>query len=372
MMLVTKCPNCHTVFKVVSDQLKISEGWVRCGQCNEIFDTTLNLREWDPQKPEDNIPPSIVSHEGEQAWVPSATEPTGTFRHAEEEQPSIAEPVLESMVFESSEVADLGSTAQNRHDPAFQLPSFQSPHNNASKVESEEFSHPQIEVPFDGLVAEKRIDLDDGETDLQAATPADDSLNGHGFAADTDRRPDSQDSLNFLNRESPQTFWNRPLARRLLGIASAVLGLILAVQFLIHERDRISTYVPSLRPVLDELCHGFGCRVMPLRQIESITVESSSFNRFRGETYRLSFVIRNASDLELAKPALELTLTDSQDQAVYRRVLLPAELDPRSATMARGEEWSESLVISLADGNNPAQLGSSKSVAGYRLLAFYP
>ncbi|MBP6644331.1 MAG: zinc-ribbon domain-containing protein, partial [Burkholderiaceae bacterium] len=54
MMLVTKCPNCHTVFKVVSDQLKISEGWVRCGQCNEIFDTTLNLREWDPKKPEDN------------------------------------------------------------------------------------------------------------------------------------------------------------------------------------------------------------------------------------------------------------------------------------------------------------------------------
>ena len=62
-----------------------------------------------------------------------------------------------------------------------------------------------------------------------------------------------------------------------------------------------------------------------------MTVESSSFNRFRGDTYRLSFVIRNVSDLELAKPALELTLTDSQDQAVYRRVLLPAELVGRIA-----------------------------------------
>ena len=33
MSLITRCPACGTMFKVVPDQLRISEGWVRCGHC---------------------------------------------------------------------------------------------------------------------------------------------------------------------------------------------------------------------------------------------------------------------------------------------------------------------------------------------------
>lgn len=382
MMLVTKCPNCHTVFKVVSDQLKISEGWVRCGQCNEIFDTTLNLREWDPEKPEDNIPPSIVSHEGEKAWVPNAIEPSETFQspaqspHAELESDAVAAPApvaAPQKIAESWATQDVQIGTGEKPEPEFELPPLSPAQSGSAGINaSNEFSHPQIESLSDGLVAEKRIALDDSEPDAEGGPFEHDYLAGQSFTSDMKQRSDPQDGIDFLSRENQESRWDRPVFRKVLGFFVVLLGLILAGQFLIQERDRIATYVPSLKPMLEELCHGFGCRVMPLRQIESMTVESSSFNRFRGETYRLSFVIRNSSDLELAKPALELTLTDSQDQAVYRRVLLPAELDPRSSTMARGEEWSESLVISLSDGNNPALLGSSKTVAGYRLLAFYP
>jgi predicted Zn finger-like uncharacterized protein len=31
------------MFKVVPDQLRMSDGWVRCGQCNEVFDANANL-----------------------------------------------------------------------------------------------------------------------------------------------------------------------------------------------------------------------------------------------------------------------------------------------------------------------------------------
>jgi predicted Zn finger-like uncharacterized protein len=31
------------MFKVVPDQLRISDGWVRCGQCDEVFDASLHL-----------------------------------------------------------------------------------------------------------------------------------------------------------------------------------------------------------------------------------------------------------------------------------------------------------------------------------------
>ena len=43
MSLITRCTACQTLFKVVPDQLRISDGWVRCGQCGEIFDAAQNL-----------------------------------------------------------------------------------------------------------------------------------------------------------------------------------------------------------------------------------------------------------------------------------------------------------------------------------------
>jgi predicted Zn finger-like uncharacterized protein len=45
MSLVTRCPACTTTFKVVRDQLRISDGWVRCGRCSHVFDATLDLHE---------------------------------------------------------------------------------------------------------------------------------------------------------------------------------------------------------------------------------------------------------------------------------------------------------------------------------------
>jgi len=41
--LVTRCPACGTAFKVVRDQLRISDGWVRCGRCSEVFDAMPGL-----------------------------------------------------------------------------------------------------------------------------------------------------------------------------------------------------------------------------------------------------------------------------------------------------------------------------------------
>ncbi|MEG1454253.1 MAG: DUF3426 domain-containing protein, partial [Comamonas sp.] len=62
-------------------------------------------------------------------------------------------------------------------------------------------------------------------------------------------------------------------------------------------------------------------------------------------------------------PAVELTLTDLQDQPVLRRVLLPADLQA-PATLGAQAEWS--VRIPLAVGATPTR------IAGYRALVFYP
>lgn len=50
-VLATRCPHCHTIFRVVADQLKLRDGLVRCGNCREVFDGRAHL--CDPPESED-------------------------------------------------------------------------------------------------------------------------------------------------------------------------------------------------------------------------------------------------------------------------------------------------------------------------------
>ena len=43
MALATRCPNCHALFRVAADQLKLRGGLVRCGACRHVFDATGTL-----------------------------------------------------------------------------------------------------------------------------------------------------------------------------------------------------------------------------------------------------------------------------------------------------------------------------------------
>ncbi len=64
MSLATRCTHCGTIFKVVQDQLKVSEGWVRCGRCHEVFNALEGLfdleREAPPARPP-AMPPAAAS-----------------------------------------------------------------------------------------------------------------------------------------------------------------------------------------------------------------------------------------------------------------------------------------------------------------------
>ncbi|HEX2545312.1 MAG TPA: zinc-ribbon domain-containing protein, partial [Ramlibacter sp.] len=69
MSLITSCPNCGTMFRVVADQLKISEGWVRCGHCSEVFDATAHLGD------ESVLPPVEAGPRAEDVPEPPPPEP---------------------------------------------------------------------------------------------------------------------------------------------------------------------------------------------------------------------------------------------------------------------------------------------------------
>ena len=71
MSLATRCPACGTIFRVVQDQLKVSEGWVRCGQCHEVFHGIEALFDLDSDP--------VVAARRAAARAPLAPPPTRVF-----------------------------------------------------------------------------------------------------------------------------------------------------------------------------------------------------------------------------------------------------------------------------------------------------
>lgn len=58
MSLATTCPNCSTCFRVVQDQLRVSEGWVRCGHCQQVFNALESLFDLDAPTEPVALPPA--------------------------------------------------------------------------------------------------------------------------------------------------------------------------------------------------------------------------------------------------------------------------------------------------------------------------
>lgn len=182
-------------------------------------------------------------------------------------------------------------------------------------------------------------------------------------ADDEDAELDPASEVSFVRAARRQAFWRQRWVRGVLLLVALVSLATLALQVAVQERDRIAAMDPRARPWLVKLCEPLRCEIAPPRQIADVVIDSSSFNKARGDSYQLALTMKNQASIPLAMPAVELTLTDAQDQPVLRRVLLPTDLAAPAELPARGE-WSASAAVIVTTGG--------ARVAGYRLLAFYP
>ena len=168
----------------------------------------------------------------------------------------------------------------------------------------------------------------------------------------------------------------RPQALAGLALLAILATVLLAGQLLRHERDVLAARQPALRPLLDMLCRFTGCAVAAPRQIAAFSVDGASFSREPdgGTGYRLYFSLRNSATLPLAMPAIELTLLDTQERPVLRRVLLPADFGA-PPTLPALTERATSLRLSLnplASGSGSFGIPTLPSIAGYHVDPFYP
>lgn len=348
MSLITRCSACGTMFKVVADQLRISQGWVRCGNCSEIFDAAANLQPY-------------VS--------PSAAVPAPNAGSAALVKEDAASP--ESVV------------------PMLVTPSADPPSDASRPVSADEEAHPAAPVSLPEVQVSPSPDLAADVFAFSVSPEPSDFSGGVSPAARITHtesafgeapQPAKAQEVSFVRDARREAFWRRPVLRWTLGLGACFLLGALLLQIAMFQRNTLSVSQPWLRPGLYTLCRYLGCEITPPKQIESIVIESSSFSKLATDVYRLKVVIRNSGSIALALPSLELTLTDTQDQAQLRRVLSPIEFGATGSTLGAGAEVSGVLVIKIANPAPGAALSSASPavrsgplrIAGYRVLAFYP
>ncbi|MCO4864321.1 DUF3426 domain-containing protein [Cupriavidus sp. WGlv3] len=163
----------------------------------------------------------------------------------------------------------------------------------------------------------------------------------------------------------------RPIAvpRAAWRAAVVVLAIAALLQLAYLGRSQLAGHFPMLRPALEAACAPLGCTVPPWRDIDALRIETSQLQRQDegGDTYLLAVTLRNLGRASTALPAIELVMTDLQDQLLLRRVLQPAEyLEPsQQAFAAQGLRAGMELPVRV-------RFRTQQAPANYRVLIFYP
>ena len=425
MSQVTRCPSCGTRFKVVADQLRISQGWVRCGMCQSVFDASQDLQSVPdellqpeaadaPQKPAvQEVQPTKADEQPAPAWpqqdvadvpasdaqkagAPQESASDSADAAATAAQTAEAAPAAEpaDVVSEPEPSGSMSGMADGqssfvdqarplteedagaaRHEPH---PEVREPEDRLGTRDipapAEPVLEPELLVsppPSEALMPEAEQGLEDkarSEASLHAdigdIQPARDRVQAVTDVDQDEAVAIAGNEPGFVRQARRKAFWHSAGMR-----VALVLGSLLAVAGVVgqhawQQRDVLAAQYPALAPVLAKACSLAGCELQARRAIADVVISGSGFKQLAdARQYQWSLTLENRSDVPVATPMAELTLTDAQDRPLLRRVIDLKPLGAPQQLQAR-QEWSVNVPVQVQD------LGAA--VAGYRALVFYP
>jgi len=332
MSLATRCSACGTVFRVVSDQLRVSEGWVRCGRCSQVFNALESLVDLETGLPRQaGLDSGAMALDVAQPAARPGGPPLPADATTTPPAPPAAEPALDPAAAQLAR--DFASTSAPETRPP----------------QASELLNPPAMRP-------------------DAADPS------QPRAAAANRRPRSAQPAgatapSFVRDADRAARWRRPGVRLALGGVALLASALLAAQVAHTWRDRLAVQQPALAPLLQASCGLLGCEVGPAHVLDALSVESSGLVRVeRSNLYKLQVSLRNRAAHDVALPALDLSLTDARGELISRRVLRPAELGESAATIGAGRDLTLQATLQSA---GPAG-GAGRVIAGYTVELFYP
>lgn len=400
------------MFKVVADQLKVAQGWVRCGHCGEVFDASVQLlpgeaamlggltltpdevpglertpllesaKNAEPAPiPPDDLELTETPADALAGVLPRTPEPPA---QDEATQPAEPEPGRADgqclRKFQQQEVEGLPLSAVPVDElPVDHLAMAALPPVEATPDAAPSMDARPLDAPPEHLALEPPApaadDSDSSSLNLTHAEALNVRMLQPEMPGSETAEPEATSEVSFVRDARRKAFWKKPLTRVAMGLLLLVLLSALALQWMVQQKDTLAALEPRLVPLLQALCSPMECEIRPLRRIGSLAIDSSSFSKTGPDTYRLSFVLKNTDTTSLEIPAVEVTLTDSQDQTLMRRVLTPGQFGAAAITLGAHLELSGAVSLKVS-GEDPRGASLSQAaflpVTGYRILAFYP
>ena len=305
----TLCPECQTVFRVTPEQLKARAGKVRCGHCQAVFNALDSLLET-PVAP---LPPPAA------ATVAPAIA-------AEPEHPLDLEPTIKS-----AEAVDVSVEA---------MPSV---------AEEEAASQDDILLKEPGIspavVATDSLILPRDTTEIPGY-----SKWAEGVVTEAHLPP-----------ESKRPHW-------LFSLATVLLILGLSGQAIFYFRSELAVAFPAAAPLLKTVSVALGSHLPLPRKTDLVSIETSDLqtDAARGNLLVLNATLRNRAPYAQDYPSLELSLTDTQDVAIARRIFSPPDYLPPKLAAEKAFPANADIPVRLWIE------ARELSPAGYRLYVFYP
>lgn len=392
MTAVTQCPQCGTRFRVVPDQLKISQGWVRCGKCAEVFNARQAIESATALKPRpaahaSAVAPqqvSIVLRQQERVVPPADAGAQAAVAAPREDpveasQPDVApiepheavpRPSGTSGALPDVAVSTLQQTLagwvrapdpEAKAELAEPVTGIATAYAVAAQATPDAAPLSHIDRLTEGFPVETPAALSDEPTHVVPPPAPDEAV----VAEALQPQPQPQADVGFIRQARRQAAWSSGPARAALVALVMLASSLLALQVTVHERDRLAVMLPGLKPWLIQLCEPMGCEISPLRRIEAVEIVSTELVRAKDGSYRFEMGLRNQAALPVAMPAVELSLTDRNGEAVLRRVLLPDDWVLAPGELPAASETNLTLKMSLI---NPDEL----RMEGFRALVFYP
>jgi predicted Zn finger-like uncharacterized protein len=324
----TRCPDCQTTFRVTPDQLKARAGKVRCGQCQRVFNALDSLLDdGESAAPPAAAPIPVAPAASEVPAPPRVRDEPLAPAHAPGDKGAEAHPLASPTLPPPDALEDWPRAADDE----------ESPPDEAALTASE--ADTQERGKAAGLILPRATNEIPGYSKWN-----------EGPVAETALLPVEK------------------TARWPFVVAAVLLTLALAGQAAFRFRSEIAVTTPALRPALEALSHAFDTDVPLPRHVELVSIEASDLQSdpARGNLLVLNATLRNRAGYGLAYPSLELSLTDTQDVAIVRRVFTPTEYLPAGTRadqpFAAKSDLAVRLWIEVLD----------VSAAGYRLYVFYP
>ncbi|MHB9100532.1 MAG: DUF3426 domain-containing protein [Sulfuricella sp.] len=313
MVMSTTCPACHTRFRVTPEQMDAHGGDVRCGRCAKVFNAHVYLEHELGELQHEGQARLPFEEPGDRAALPAEVAKEGQAQPLQAVDESLAESPVEVESF----VPEWGE---------------------------EEVSEPPAAAEF--LLPES-----------VAPAPAEPVT-----AETVPERPVARDTFSEIEEEPKKHrfFW--------LWLIGALLFLAsLGVQGLYFFRSDLAARHPDFKPFLQQFCGVLRCSIRLPANPDLLSIETSNLEADpqRANLIALNAILRNRAKLAQEYPQLELTLTDTQDRMIARRIFTPGEY-AKSADLNRGMAPNEEVTVKLN-----LDLGDLKA-AGYRVFLFYP